>query len=345
MSRLDRRGFLGVSAAALAGLAAGSKALGGASTADNIAARKAADVKTGGIRLIPIDGGKYKVWTKKVGSGRIKMLTLHGGPGATHEYFECFEDFLPQQGIEFFYYDQLGSAYSDQPDDASLWTIDRFREEVEQVRAALGLENFYLLGHSWGGMLGIEYALKYQKHLKGFVLSSMTASIPSYMAYAAKLRAALPADVIAVLDKYEKKGEYEAPEYQETMMKQVYSRHVCRLDPWPEPLDRCFKHFNMKVYNTMQGPNEFVVTGNFKDWDRWKDLPQIKVPTLVVSGRYDEMNPEDMKREGRAIPNSRVILCENGSHMCLWDDQETYFRGLLGWIRDVEAGSAVKRGA
>ena len=153
------------------------------------------------------------------------------------------------------------------------------------------------------------------------------------------------ADVIAILDKYEKKGEYEAPEYQETMMKQVYSRHVCRLDPWPEPLDRCFKHFNMKVYNTMQGPNEFVVTGNFKDWDRWKDLPQIKVPTLVVSGRYDEMNPEDMKREGKLIPNSRVVLCENGSHMCLWDDQEAYFRGLLGWIRDVETGRAGKKSA
>src|SRR5713101_2347551 len=160
------------------------------------------EVKTGGVRLIPVDG-KYKVWTKTVGSGGIKMLLLHGGPGVTHEYFECFEDFLPQQGIQFFYYDQLGEAYSDQPDDVSLWTIDRFREEVEQVRAGLGLENFYLLGHSWGGMLGIEYALKYQRHLKGMVLSSMTASIPSYMAYAAKLRAALPAEIISVLDKYE----------------------------------------------------------------------------------------------------------------------------------------------
>jgi len=345
MGSLDRRGFLGMGAAAVASVAAATEAFGAFSGGQTPAARKGNGVKTGGVQLIPIDGGKYKVWTKKVGSGRIKVLTLHGGPGATHEYFECFEDFLPQQGIEFFYYDQLGSTYSDQPDDVRLWTIDRFREEVEQVRAALGLEDFYLLGHSWGGMLGIEYALKYQKHLKGMVISSMTASIPSYMEYAAKLRAALPAEVIAVLDKYEKKGEYEAPEYQEAMMKQVYARHVCRLDPWPEPLDRCFRHFNMKVYNTMQGPNEFVVTGNFKDWDRWKDLPQIRVPTLVISGRYDEMNPEDMKREGKAIPNSRVVLCENGSHMCLWDDQEAYFRGLLGWIKDVEAGKAGKRKA
>ena len=148
-------------------------------------------VKTAGIRLIRVDG-KYKVWTKKVGAGKIKVLTLHGGPGVTHEYFECFEDFLPQEGVEFYYYDQLGSFYSDQPDDKSLWTIDRFREEVEQVRAALGLEDFFLYGQSWGSMLAIEYALKYQKHLKGLVLSSMTASIASYVEYVNKLRAALP---------------------------------------------------------------------------------------------------------------------------------------------------------
>ncbi|MBI4553609.1 MAG: proline iminopeptidase-family hydrolase, partial [Candidatus Latescibacteria bacterium] len=142
----------------------------------------AKEVKTGGVRMVTVDG-KYKVWTKGVGSGPIKMLTLHGGPGATHEYFECFEDFLPQQGIQFFYYDQLGSAYSDQPDDLSLWTVERFREEVEQVRAGLGLENFYLYGQSWGGMLAIEYALKYQSHLKGLIISNMTASIPSYVEY------------------------------------------------------------------------------------------------------------------------------------------------------------------
>ena len=338
----DRRRFLGVAAAALAGGAAGLSAQ---NTGAKGPGRKTTGIKTGGIQLVPIDGGKYKVWTKKVGSGRIKMLTLHGGPGFTHEYFECFEDFLPQQGIEFYYYDQLGSHYSDQPDDVSLWNIDRFREEVEQVRSALGLTDFYLLGHSWGGMLGIEYMLKYPKHVKGFVLSSMTASIPSYMSYAAKLRAELPANVLAILDKYEKQGDYQAPEYQETMLKSMYAQHVCRLDPWPDPVARAFRHFNEKVYNTMQGPNEFVITGNFKNWDRWKDLPSIHVPTLVISGRYDEMNPDDMKREGKLIPHSRVVLCEKGSHLSMWDDQEAFFRGLLAWIRDVEAGRVGKKTA
>jgi proline iminopeptidase len=335
--KISRRGFVRAAAAAAAGLAARAASPAEAKAGETTPGA-AGKVKTAGIRLIPIDGGKYKVWTKKVGAGKIKVLTLHGGPGFGHEYFECFEDFLPQHGVEFYYYDQLGSSYSDQPDDASLWTIDRFREEVEQVRQALGLENFYLFGHSWGGMLGIEYALKYQKHLKGLVISSMTASIPSYMAYAAKLRAALPKETIAVFDKYEAKGDYDNPEYQRVMMEQMYARHICRLDPWPDPVERAFKHMNPKVYNTMQGPNEFVITGNFKDWDRWADLPKITVPTFLPVGRFDEMNPEDIAREGRLIPRSRVLVCEKGSHLSLWDDQEAYFAGLLKFFDDVEAG-------
>ncbi len=296
-----------------------------------------AEIKTGGIRMIQVDG-KYKVWTKKVGHGKIKVLTLHGGPGVTHEYLECFEDFLPQRGIEFYYYDQLGSAYSDQPDDKSLWTVERFREEVEQVRSALGLENFYLFGHSWGGMLGIEYALKYQKHLKALVVSDMTASIASYVEYINELRKKLPPDVIAVLEKYEAKGEYEAPEYQDVMLKRVYAEHLCRLDPWPDPVVRTFKHLAAPVYNTMQGPNEFIVNGTFKDWDRWNDLPKIHVPTLLLVGRHDTMSVADIQRMGRAIPRSRVAVCENGSHLGMYDDQQTYFRHLLAFFRDVAAG-------
>jgi len=295
------------------------------------------DVKTGGIRLIPVDG-KYRVWTKKVGSGKIKLLTLHGGPGCTHEYFECFEDFLPQQGVEFYYYDQLGSYYSDQPKDPNLWRIERFREEVEQVRRGLGLEGFYLLGHSWGGMLGIDYVLKYPHHVKGFILSNMTASIGSYVDYVGKLRAALPREVLSVLERYESKGEYEAPEYEEAMFGHVYSRHICRLDPWPDPVVRTFRHLAKPVYNTMQGPNEFVVTGTFKNWDRWKDLPKISVPTLVIGARYDEMSLEDIRREGALVPNSRVWICENGSHLAMYDDQASYFRGLVTFLQDVEAG-------
>src|SRR2546430_7042423 len=194
-----------------------------------------AEVKTGGSKLIEVDG-KYHVWTKRVGHGPIKMLTLHGGPGFPHDYLECFEDFLPQHGVQFYYYDQLGVGNSDQPDDVALWTVDRYRNEVEQVRKGLGLDKFYLFGHSWGGMLGIEYALAHQDHLKALIISDMTAGIPAYEAYAQKLLAELSEEDRKTLAKYAAAGNYDAPEYQNIMMGKVYAEHLVRLQPWPEPV-------------------------------------------------------------------------------------------------------------
>lgn len=295
-------------------------------------------IKTGGVQMVPIDGG-HRVWTKRFGSGSIPLLTLHGGPGGTHEYFECFEDFLPQHDIQIIYYDQLGSAYSDQPNDPSLWTLENFREEVEQVRRALGLEHFYMLGHSWGGMLGIEYALKYQQHLKGLIISNMTASIPAYVAHINELRNQQPPEVIRVLKKYEATENYSAPEYEKTLLTHIYSQHLCRVDPWPEPLMRMFRNLAQPVYNTMQGPNEFVVNGTFKDWDRWADLHQIHCPTLASGARFDTMRVSEIERMGDLIPHSRVSICENGSHCAMYDDQDTYFRDLVRFIQDVEAGT------
>src|SRR6185436_4882385 len=295
----------------------------------------AAEVKVGGVKVVPVGGGKYNVWTKRVGSGPVKMLTLHGGPGFPHDYLECFEDFLPQNGIEFYYYDQLGVGNSDVPDDASLWTVDRYREEVEDVRKGVGLDRFILYGHSWGGMLGIEYALAHQDHLKALIISDMTAGIEAYEAYAAKLLAELSDEDRALLKKYEEAGNYEAPEYQAVMFEKVYAAHVLRLNPWPEPVLRAFKKLNTKIYNTMQGPNEFVITGNLKEWNRWNDLSRIKVPTLIIAGRLGTMSPDDIKRMGHLIPNSRTILTD-GSHLEMYDDQERYFRELLRFVADVE---------
>ncbi|MFN7922263.1 MAG: proline iminopeptidase-family hydrolase [Bryobacteraceae bacterium] len=291
-------------------------------------------VRTGGARMIPIPGG-YRVWTKKVGDAPIKVLLLHGGPGGDHTYFECFEDFLPQNGVEFYYYDQLDSTNSDKPGDPKLWTIERFRDEVEAVRAGLGLEQFYLLGHSWGGMLAIEYALAYPKHLKGLVISNMVAGIQAYEKHTAALRAALPKETIAILDKYEKAGKYEAPEYQKAMFEQVYTRHLCRLQPWPEPVERAFRNLNPKIYGYLQGPNEFVVTGKMKGWERWADLPKIQTRTLVIGAQYDEMDPDDMRKVASAIPNAKAWISEKGSHMAMWDDQVPYFRALLEFLKQA----------
>ncbi len=293
------------------------------------------DIKTGGVKQITLSSG-HKVWTKKVGNGSLKVLLLHGGPGCTHEYFECFEDFLPQEGIEFYYYDQLGSEYSDKPADTSLWNIERFTTEVEEVRNGLGLENFVLYGQSWGGMLSIEYALKYQQHLKGLVISNMTASIPAYLKYVNELRAKFGAETIAILEKYEKANDFNNPEYQKVLIDKLYNNHICRIVPWPEPVDRMFRHLAVPVYNTMQGNNEFVVTGNFANWDRWKDLPQIKVPTYLTVGKYDSMRESEIREMAKLIPNSSFHLTENGSHLSMWDDQESYFKGLLGFLRKLK---------
>ena len=295
-------------------------------------------------KIVPISGG-FHVWTRRVGESPIKLLLLHGGPGSTHEYMECFEDHLPPEGIEIYFYDQLGSYNSDQPNDPALWDVDRFREEVEEVRTHLGLDQFYLLGSSWGGFLGIEYALKYQDNLKGLMISNMTASIDSYVKHINHLREQLPAELVEKMKAYEACGDYENAEYQELIHEHLNKKNICRLDPWPDAVVRGFSHINPAVYNTMQGPNEFLVNGTFKDWNRWDDLHKITVPTLLLGGKYDTMAPEDKIEMGRRIPHSRVTICENGSHLAMWDDAETYFNSVKQFIKDIEAGVKIGHSA
>ncbi len=303
-----------------------------------------AGVKTGGIRLIPLDGGKYKVWTKRVGNNpKIKILLLHGGPACTHEYLECLESFLPQEGIEFYYYDQLGSAYSDQPNDTSLWNLPRFVEEVEAVRKALGLnkDNFYLLGHSWGGILAMEYAQKYQDNIKGLIVSNMMMSCPDYGKYADEVLAKqMDPKVLAEIRALEAKKDFANPRYMELLMPNFYNQHICRLpmESWPDPVNRGLNKINQTIYVAMQGPSEFGISGKLEKWDRTKDLPKIKVPTLTIGATHDTMDPEHMKWVSAQVQKGRFLLCPNGSHMCMWDDQEHYFPGLISFVKDVDAG-------
>jgi proline iminopeptidase len=298
-------------------------------------------VQAGGVKMIPITtpAGKFRVWTKRFGNNpRIKVLLLHGGPAFTHEYFECFESFFPKEGIEFYEYDQLGSYYSEQPKDSSLWTTERFVEEVEQVRTALGLtkDNFYLLGNSWGGILAMEYALKYQDNLKGLIVSNMMASIPDYEQYNGKLRNEMRRSLIDSLEVYERKGDYKNPVYAELVFNEYYTKHLCRLPEWPEPLMRSMKHLNEEVYVMMQGPSEFKVGGRLLTWDRKADLPKIKVPTLMIGARFDTMDPEHMKWMSTQVQNGSYLYCPEGSHCSFWDDQQHYFPGVISFIREVD---------
>jgi proline iminopeptidase len=263
------------------------------------------------------------------------VLLLAGGPGCSHEYLEVMESFLPQAGIEMIYYDQLGMGNSDQPTDPSLWTLPRFVEEVEEVRQDLGLEQFVLYGHSWGGLLGLEYALKYQRHLRGLVISNMTAGIQAYLKRTAALKGMLPPDRLAELEALEAKQDYDSPAYEKIMMEELYPKMICRLQPWPEPLTRGFRTMNQTIYNQMQGKSEFLVTGNLKDWERWDRLHEITVKTLTIGATHDEMDPDDMRRMAELMPNATSAICPNGSHICMWDDQAYYFDHLLGFLRTV----------
>lgn len=304
------------------------------------------DVLTGGIRLIPIETpkGTFKVWTKRVGSNpRIKVLLLHGGPGATHEYLTAFDSYFPGEGIEYYYYDQLGSHYSDKPEDPSLWDIPRFVEEVEQVRKALKLDrkNFYLYGQSWGGTLAIEYALKYQQNLAGVIVSNMMASGKAYDEYARRvLSREIDPKVLAEIKAIEAAGDTESPRYMELLVPNFYMQHFLRMPPesWPDPVTRSFSHLNRAVYVPMQGPSELGLGGKMLTWDREKDLQKISVPVLTIGARYDTMDPKHMEWMSKQFKHGRYLYCPNGSHLALYDDQKVYFEGLIRFIKDVDAG-------
>jgi proline iminopeptidase len=273
----------------------------------------------------------------------MKVLLLHGGPGITHEYFEAFDSYFPAAGIEYYYYDQLGSFYSDQPDDPDLWDLPRFVDEVEQVRLALGLgpENFYLLGQSWGGMLAIEYALKYPQNLKGLIISNMMASIPAYNEYAHNvLMPAMDPAALAEIQRLEKAEDYENPRYMELLTSNFYVEHLLRMpaDQWPDPVNRAFKHLNPKVYIPMQGPSELGASGKLANWDRSADLNKIAVPTLVIGARFDTMDPKYMEWMAKTVQNGRFLYCAEGSHLAQYDDQKTYFAGLVEFLHDVDDG-------
>lgn len=304
------------------------------------------DVLSGGVKMIPISTpkGTFKVWTKRIGNNpKIKVLLLHGGPGFTHEYFEAADSYFPAAGIEYYYYDQLGSYYSDQPGDTSLVNLDRFVEEVEQVRQALGLgpDNFYLLGQSWGGLLAIEYALKYQQNLKGLIISNMMASIPAYNEYAEKvIMPAMDQKVLAEIKSLEAKQAYDDPRYMQLLIPNHYELHLLRMpaDQWPDPVNRAFKHMNPAVYIPMQGPSELGASGKLAHWDRTQDLHNIAVPTLVIGARYDTMDPAHMKWMADQLPKGRYLECPKGSHLAIYDDQVTWFTGVIRFIRDVNEG-------
>ena len=303
------------------------------------------DKLSGGVKMIPITTpkGNFNVWTKRIGNNPTqKVLLLHGGPGAAHDYFEAADSYFPRASIEYYYYDQLGNNKSDNPDDLDLWTIERFVDEVEQVRMALGLtkENFIILGHSWGGILGLEYALKYQHNLKGLIISNMVPSIPDYMKYSEEVLAPqLDPAILAEIRQYEKNDDYTNPKYLDLVATHYYPKHVLRLplDQWPDPVLRSLNNINYNMYLHMQGPSEMGVVGDatLKNWDRKSDLPNITVPVLTIGATHDTMDPKQMEWMSTQVQNGTYLHCPNGSHWSMYDDQETYFNGVIKFIKSL----------
>ena len=284
---------------------------------------------------IAVPGGR--VWYQIVGADRsgIPVMCLHGGPGMTHDYLENLSDLARDRPVVF--YDQLGSGRSERPADESLWTVDRFVEELVAVREALGLQRVHLFGNSWGGWLALQYALDRRPQLASLILSSSPPSVPRWIADCADLRAELDQPVRAVLDRHEAAGYFSCPEYQWAIT-HFYRKHLCRVDPWPDCVERTFAGMSDEVYRTMWGPSEFgPVTGRLRDWDVTDRLARIQAPTLVTGGRYDEARPDHLAILAAGVTGSEMVIFEDSSHMAFIEEQQPYLQTIEGFLARVEA--------
>jgi L-proline amide hydrolase len=289
---------------------------------------------------IPFRG--YETWYRVVESdaadGRAYALCSPGGPGANWLHMKPYEVFADERTVVF--YDQLGAGNSavEAPHDASMWTPELYVEEVDAVREALGLDRVHLLGHSWGGMLGMQYAATQPEGLVSLIVESSPPSVPAWLDELARLRADLPPDVDETLRRHEEAGTFTDPEYEEAVMV-FYKRHLCRVEPWPDWLVECFAilEANPEVYHSMNGPSEFHVIGTLKGWDVTPQLGRIQAPTLLFCGRYDEVTPTSVEAAHRAIPESEFVVLEESSHMAQAEEPERTFELVRDFVRRAES--------
>jgi L-proline amide hydrolase len=291
--------------------------------------------------FVPFHG--YHTWYRIVGdaeeSGKLPLLVLHGGPGASSDYLEPLEA-MARTGRRVIFYDQLGGGNSDHPHNPSMWNVELFVEELGAVRKALALDRLHILGQSWGGMLSMEYALTQPDALVSLTIADSPASIPHWVSEANRLRAQLPPEIQQTLLHHEQLGTTDSEDYQNAMLV-FYRRHVCRVDPWPDCVTRTFDKLARypEVYNTMNGPSEFYVIGTLKTWDITNRLHEINLPTLLLSGRYDEATPSIVETIHRSIPGSEWIIFENSSHMPHVEETDLYLQVLDRFLTRVEGES------
>ncbi len=285
-------------------------------------------------RPLSIDEGfapfrSYHTWYRVIGqddADHVPVIVLHGGPGVPHDYLENLSD-LARAGRRIIFYDQLGCGRSDHPHAPEMWTPELFVEELANLRSVLDLKDVHLLGNSWGGMLAMQYLLTKPQGVVSAVIESSPASVPRWMAEVNRLRGELPPDVEATLRRHEDAGTTDAPEYQDAMMV-FYHRHVCRLAEWPGYVTRAFDLLaqDPEVYYTMNGPSEFHVIGTIKDWDITNRLREITVPTLLISGKFDEVTPATVEIVHKGIPGAEWTLMEGCSHLSHVEQPERFMQ-------------------
>ena len=277
-----------------------------------------------------VDVMGFKLFYRSFGAGDKVLLCLHGGPGMPHYYLLSLAK-LASSNLRVVFYDQLGVGGSEKPEDTSLFNMERGAEEVEGVRKALGLGRIYLFGSSYGGALALQYALKYQQHIKKLIIASGLASVSETVAEMTRLKTLLPKEVQEVMKKYEEKWAFLHPEYVKAV-ELYYHNFLCRLPEWPEEVIRTVNELSVPVYFTQNGPNEFTIIGTWKGWDITKRLPEIKVPTLVTVGKYDEVTPKVAETIHRGIPGSELKVFENSAHLTMWDEEEKYLLAVKEFL-------------
>jgi proline iminopeptidase len=288
---------------------------------------------------IPLRFGPHRLAGYRAGEGGIPLLVVHGGPGVPCAYL--YEAHAPyaDEGFDVVSWDQLGCGASDRPDDPTLWTVERFVDEVEAVREQLGWESFLLLGNSWGGVLGLEYCLAHGDRVAAFVMGNISASLVRVARGFDRCKAALGADTVRMMALREAEGTTDHPEYQAARTILMY-RHMCRLDEWPEPVRRSMapEGLGHGPFEAMFGPHFFNCSGSLRDWDRMADLDRVTAPTLVLASEWDYVLPEHVRLTHEHLPNSELVMFRNSGHMPFWDAADRYHPTVLGFLKRHAAG-------
>ncbi len=284
--------------------------------------------------LLPTSRGN--IWHKIIGVNRRKtpVIVLHGGPAASHYYLEPLEALAEDRPVIF--YDQLGCGKSDRTNDRAIWTIDYYVQELSQIKKILDLEKMHIIGHSWGTMIAVDYALSGQSGISSLVLSSPCLSSKMWKIDQRKYILDLPEESRKIIEKTERIGNFDSKEYQDVIM-EYYKFHLCRLDVWPECLNKSFNEMNYGIYKYMWGASEFTVTGTLKNYDRTNDLGKIKAPVLFTCGEYDESSPQTCECYRKKIPGSELIIFKDASHNHHLEKTQDYIKAVNDFLNRIDS--------